>query len=333
MSIIQELKPVVEKSIVNLGSNILKDTKGSINVFYHLRMKILSRFLNAKAGRTLKNVEELKQFVSTLPSQDRIKYAFLLLAIDYISNSIMVVLLLRFLPKSLGQKVYELNMKLAAIIAKRTLSDKKVQENADKLLQILSAQSEAFNAMDGKLFSNNSEPRAIKATLDKAAPFMGNMLLAAGIAASLNEEGSKRLSLELGIGKEYFAVFNAFEFTQYVANIVAQGAGSLKQGIALRLITVAVHAGLTGLHKIGFHGTATVAHFLHNTFSLGIQEIYAMLTNNVALSTIAAGKVLENKMRAAESKYADKIESKIMDDSTFTLKNIGESLRALEREL
>lgn len=44
---------------------MLKDTKGSINVFYHLRMKILLGFINAKAGRNLKTAEEIKQFVST----------------------------------------------------------------------------------------------------------------------------------------------------------------------------------------------------------------------------------------------------------------------------
>ena len=326
MSITQELKPIVQKSIMNLGPNMLKDAKGSINVFYHLRMKILLGFINAKAGRKFETSEEIKQFVSTLTSGDRIKYAFLLLLIDYISNSIMLVILIKVLPKSLGKKVYELNMRLAAIIAKRTLSDKKVQENADKILQILSDQSRAFNYMNGRLWANNSEPEVIKKTLDKAAPFMGNMLLSAGIAASLNEEASKRAALELGLEKEYFAVFNAFEFTQYVIGIARQGVASLKQGIALRLITVAVHAGLTGLHRIGFHGTATVAHFLHNTFALGIQEIYAMLTNNVALSEIAKGRVLEDKIREAQSKYSDKIESKITDDSTFSqaLKNISD---------
>lgn len=317
MSVIEELKPIIKKSIVNLGPRILKDTKGSINVCYHLRMKILLMMINSEAGRKFETAEEAKQFVLTLSPKDRTKYAYLLLFMDFVSNTIMIIVLMKFLPRELGEKVNSLNMKLAAFIAKRTVSDKKVQENADKLLELAQNQSVALDAIHGDRFSVNKDPNAIKKSLDRAGPFMGNMLLSTGIAAALNEEASKRAALELGFGKEYFIIFNVYEFTQYVINIYRQGSGSMMQSIALRLITVAVHAGLTGLHKIGFHGTATVAHFLHNTFALGIQEIYSMLTNNIAVSTIAQSRAIEFKIKEAEAKWGNEVESKIGNDSPF----------------
>ena len=306
MSVVQQLTPVFKKSILDIGPRLFTDQKNSINVFYLLRLKIIMAIVSQFAGRRISSLNEAKQFLAEGGRNNKIKLAFALLASDMICNSIMLALGLKLIPDSLGAKVMELNVKLAATIAKRTLNDEKVQARADEILKKLQDSSPELHAMSGNYYGDKS-PESIKKSMDMISPITGKYLLMAGIAAALNEEASKRVSLELGFGKEYFAVFNAFEFTQYVLQLSISG-GSLKTAIFIRAITVLVHAALTGLNKIGLHRTAILAHFLHNTFSIGIQEIYSMIVSDVSLSQTAVSKILEQKIAQGKQMQEAKVE-------------------------
>lgn len=70
--------------------------------------------------------------------------------------------------------------------------------------------------------------------------FIIAMILTAIFIAPITEEIAKAISVKLGFGKEYYLVFNAFEFTQYISKLTKEGA-KLSVAIFVRTFALIMH--------------------------------------------------------------------------------------------
>lgn len=164
-------------------------------------------------------------------------------SIDVSSNILNIVKTQGLNNKSKASISTELNnfYDFVADLLKDFVIDQKIPDKFDArnitksliLLLIVASINDIFTILFILLFSQN--------------PLLGERISAI-IVAPLTEEAGKIISIKGKFDKEYFFIFNAFEFATYVKLGVNAGA-DLKKMVLLRSIAVSAHFTFTLIHK------------------------------------------------------------------------------------
>lgn len=295
---IQELHKIIQTEgssvISQIGVSAIKQQAKSMNVMYHLRLTIFKVIFSKLMNKPYSEVQldDIKRYLNT-----NIKKIFMALLTVYIDITLTIAILKnlpKILPNSLGYLIYKLNLQVAIHIAKF-----KSKGNPERMF--------AANNMLKEISETKMD---LSDPVHLGAISSGKFLLSAAIAGSLNEEASKRLSLELGYGKEYFVVFNAYEFSTYVLQHTISGV-SVKDSVIQRAQLVIFHGILTYLNKLGYHKTAIFVHFMNNLFGIANSEILYSNNDNMKAGTSSIIAKIQQDKQVEMQKKADLVEESI----------------------